>query len=179
LTRLSRVDPFFQIRQDQAKAPTDSSVSPNKGTFGIRQAEVDFRKPFLIDTPLLDQDVAQGQGLLGVVGVEPRKPPAIWLSLPGLNPVDIILDAIVMSFNLLGRQAFKRGAESVSHGQAQETTSDTVDSGQLRHLAKLLGCRIACREIRRQPYLVRSIEKITADGDHANGNLPPNFVGEV
>ena len=72
------------------------------------------RPAALVDPPVIQQDVAERQGLLRVVGVEAAKPPAIGLPLPGLHAVDVILHPTVVRLDLLGGQALQRSAQGVS-----------------------------------------------------------------
>ena len=125
--------PRSRSREHLAKAPADPSMGADERALGRRQRQVDLGQAVLVDAAVLQQDVAEGQGLLGVVGVEPPHPPSIGLPLPGLDAVDVILHPPVVRLDLLGRQPLQRCAQGVADGQTQQAPSDTVDSGQMRH----------------------------------------------
>ena len=85
-------------------------------------------RPAAPDRPaMIQQDIAEGQGLLRVVGVEPPQSPSIGLSLPGLNAVDVILDPTVVRLDLLGRQALQRCAQA---RRRRPDPADTLGHGR-------------------------------------------------
>ena len=133
LTAAAGRNSALQVDQDLPERPTDPSVGTRERPFGRCQCQVKLGQPLLFDPAMINQDIAERQGLLRVVGVEPSQSPSIGLSFPGLNAVDVIFHATVVCLDLLRCQAFQRMRQRVADRQPQQTPSDTLDSGQMRH----------------------------------------------
>ena len=111
LTAAAGRNSALQVDQDLPEVLTDSRSGTDERPFGRRQCQVKLGQPLLFDPAMINQDIAERQGLLRVVGVEPSQSPSIGLSFPGLNAIDVILHATVVSLDLLRCQAFQRSAE--------------------------------------------------------------------
>ena len=89
LTGPPRRDASLQLGKDLAEAPADPPMGAHERPLGRRQRQVELGQAVLIDPPEIQQDIAECQGLLGVVGVKPPQSPPIGLPLPGLHAVDV------------------------------------------------------------------------------------------
>ncbi len=91
----------LQCGKHLAKTTADSAVCAAEGALGRHQGQIQIGQSLLIDALAVEQDFTQGQGLLGIVGVQPTQPPAMRFALPRLDTVDVVSDAAVMRFDLL------------------------------------------------------------------------------
>ena len=162
----------LQGGQDLAEAPADAPVGTDERALRRRQAQVEIGQPLLVDPPIVEQDVAERQGLLRVVGIEAAQPPAIRLPLPGLDAVDVVPHPTVVRLDLLGAQPLERGAQGVAHGQTQQAPSNTVNSRQMRHRGSAPRMPNRTPGSRGRFRLGQTNRKITAWPNHANRNLP-------
>src|SRR5205823_2076480 len=89
-----------------------------------------------LDPAVLEHDVAQRQGLLRVVGIEPRHPPAVRLPLPGPRAVDEIDHLPVVRPDLLSTEPFQGGPQGIPHGKSEQTSADAIDAAHVRHRGK-------------------------------------------
>ena len=167
----ARGDAALQGGQHLAKTPADAPVGADERTLRRRQAQVEFGEPLLIDPAVVEQDVAERQGLLGVVGVEAAQPPAVRLPLPRLDSVDVILHPSVVRLDLLGAQALEGGAQGVTHGQSQQAPSNTVNSRQMRHRGSAPRMPNRTPGSRGRFRLDQTNRKIPTWPYHANRNL--------
>ena len=119
--------------EDLAEAPADAAVRAGVGAAGRGHAHVQISASGLgLDAASRAEHVAEGQGLLGVVGIQARHPPAKRLLLPGPLAVHEIVDLAVMGPDLLGAEPFEGGPQGVADGQAEQAAADAVDAGQLQ-----------------------------------------------
>ena len=166
-------NPSLECGEHLAKAPTDAAVCTDKRPLRRHQCQVKIGQPLWIDSLLLEQHVAQGQGLLRIVGVQPSHPPSVGFSFPSLDSVDVVPDPSIVRSDLLGAQPLQRSAEGVAHGGTQQAPSDAVNSKLMRHRGSAPRMPVRTPDSPGRILPDRTKRKITAWSNDANRNSSP------